>query len=862
MSRAHDDYIFPFLWTHGEDEQTIRTYIRAIHDSNLTAFCVESRPHPDFAGPRWWHDMDIMLDEAKKLDMRMWILDDSHFPTGYAAGTMQDAPEELCRQSLVYQTLSCPASGECMEVYLTQFANPPAFQPSLMERNVIDWARVRKYDDDRLIGVVALKKGGNTRDGLLDFSAAISQKTLRFQVPEGEWQLCLLYLTRNRGARRNYINMMSATACCKLIDAVYEPHWAHYHDEFGKTIAGFFSDEPEIGNGHLYEMGKPIWRMEDQAWSGEMTAAMESALGDDWVRFLPLLWEQDFDSADCASVRLTYMDALTKLVRHNFSEQIGAWCRAHGVKYIGHLIEDNNQHTRTGCSLGHFFRGLAGQDMSGIDDIGGQVLPGGEHNGSFGYMDGARNGRFFHYVLGRLGASQAVVDPIKRGDCMCEIFGAYGWEEGVRLEKYLADHFMAQGVNHFVPHAFSMKNYPDPDCPPHFYAHGHHPQYRHFGALMAYMNRVCELLKSGVPQADVAILYNAESDWMGACMPLEEIAEPLARYQISYDFLPADVFTEAERYRTDLGNGLSVNGRNYKALILPACDFLPPCVKDVLPVLREKGVCVIDAGSIAPLYIPQKLRELNLRDAKAQPACGDIRALHGEGPQEYWFFVNEGSQPWQGIIDVPSKGACYQYDAWMNGRRALRADSLESGTRLHVTLLPLHSVAVIFGEAPKELPLLPEDFTGRRAYLRDGWRRSVCSAIDYPRFEDEQTVFLPDHLAEEMPAFSGLVRYERKLGLERLPARARLTITDAYEGVEVYINGRGLGIQVAPPFQYEIAPYLQIGENNVVIEVATTLERENAGQPDGMREFFGLGPKEPACPSGINGEVCLDIEEE
>ena len=184
---------------------------------------------------------------------------------------------------------------------------------------------------------------------------------------------------------------------------------------------------------------------------------------------------------------------------------------------------------------------------------------------------------------------------------------------------------------------------------------------------MAYMNRMCALLKSGDPQADVAILYNAESDWMGRCMPPEEIAEPLARSQISYDYLPADVFTDTERYYTDLENGLTVNGRNYKALILPACDFLPPCMEKTLPALRKKGLCVIDAGVIAPLFIPQKLRALSLRDANVLPACGDIRALHGARQQEYWIFVNEGSQPWQGVLDVPSDGPCYQYDAWMNG---------------------------------------------------------------------------------------------------------------------------------------------------------------------------------------------------
>ena len=110
----------------------------------------------------------------------------------------------------------------------------------------------------------------------------------------------------------------------------------------------------------------------------------------------------------------------------------------------------------------------------------------------------SRNGSFYHYGLGKLGSSAAAIEPLKKGNSMCEIFGAYGWGEGVRLEKYLLDHFMVRGINHFVPHAFSAKEYPDPDCPPHFYAHGNHPQYRHFGALMAYSNRVLELLNGGV----------------------------------------------------------------------------------------------------------------------------------------------------------------------------------------------------------------------------------------------------------------------------------------------------------------------------------------------------------------------------
>lgn len=862
MNEQPSSYIFPFLWLHGEDEATLRKYVRVIHDSCLNAFCVESRPHPAFVGPQWWHDMDIILEEARSLGMQLWILDDSHFPTGYAAGAMVNAPAELCRQSLVCQAIDCPASGEWLELSLADYAKAQPAQLSMMEQYTLDADHLRTWDDDQLISLVAVKEHGTGEQDLVDLNEALGQETLRFQVPEGKWKLHILHLTRNRGPHRDYINMMSAASCRRLIDAVYEPHWAHYQSYFGSTIAGFFSDEPELGNGHLYESGKAIWQMEDHAWSDGVTKALREAFGAEWSKYLPLLWEQPFDSDLCARVRLTYMDAVTHLVEQNFSEQVGDWCRAHGVKYIGHVIEDNNQHSRTGSSLGHYFRALGGQDMAGIDDIGGQVLPQGEWNGPWSVSGEVRNGRFYHFVLGRLGASLAAIDPRKHGDCMCEIFGNYGWEEGVRLEKYLADHFLVRGVNHFVPHAFSMKDYPDPDCPPHFYAHGHHPQYRHFGMLMAYMNRMCALLKSGQPVAETAILYSAESDWMGSCMPLEEIAEPLARCQISYNFIPADVFSRPQRYGTDLTDGLCVNGRRYRALILPSCNHLPPCVEAVLPSLREKGICVIDAGMVAPLMIPYRLQAVGIQDAKLIPSGADVRSLHGHGERDYWIFVNEGSEPWSGLIDLPATGACYLYDAWRDGWLPAPTSRTERGTRLSITLRPLHSTVLIFGEAPKALPQLPEELKGHALRLNRDWRRSVCRAIDYPAFGEAKLTDLPDTLAEEMPKFSGVVRYEREITLQKLPRQAQLVITDAHEGVEAFVNGKSQGIQIVPPFRFELTPHMRTGINDLRIEVATTLERENADLPDVTRMYMSLGPKQPVCPSGISGSVLwMDREE-
>ena len=98
LNGHEDNYILPFLWQHGETEEVLRDYMRAIHECGIGAVCVEARPHPDFAGSGWWHDMDIILDEARKRSMKVWILDDAHFPTGYANGKLDEKDDSLCKQ--------------------------------------------------------------------------------------------------------------------------------------------------------------------------------------------------------------------------------------------------------------------------------------------------------------------------------------------------------------------------------------------------------------------------------------------------------------------------------------------------------------------------------------------------------------------------------------------------------------------------------------------------------------------------------------------------------------------------------------------------------------------------------------------
>ena len=145
--------------------------MKVIAESNIGAVCVESRPHPDFVGgKKWWQDMDVILDEARKWNMKVWILDDSHFPTGYANGALKNADGKLRRQSLTVRSLDCPKSGTDMEVSLDNYQKAAPWEPNQMEQHMLQGQEWKLFDDDQLIGVTAVREGGKTEADILDLS--------------------------------------------------------------------------------------------------------------------------------------------------------------------------------------------------------------------------------------------------------------------------------------------------------------------------------------------------------------------------------------------------------------------------------------------------------------------------------------------------------------------------------------------------------------------------------------------------------------------------------------------------------------------------------------------------------------------
>ena len=804
-----NNHLLPFLWLHGEDEATLRDMLQKISACGIGAVCLESRPHPDFAGEQWWHDLDIILDEAVKLGLKIWILDDSHFPTGFANGKMLEADVSLSKQYLAcaYADACGPIPGGRLNVAgMTAFhPNPFAASGPFAPKDQ------RVFDDQTIYAAMAYPVSEFDRLGEgIDLTANVKDGTLYWDVPAGTWRVVITYLTRNSGGNTNYINLLHGESVDVLINEVYEKHYAHYAKYFGNTILGFFSDEPAVGNVAGFNFDERVGHKDmPLPWAPEMPGL----LGEDFAKNAAYLW---FDGGDekNSQWRLTYMDACTKLISKNFSDRLGKWCERHGVEYIGHVIEDNNQHMRLGSSCGHFFRAMSGMHMAGIDDIGGQVIPGLE-NTYRPHFGPKGDGEFYHFALGKLGASLAQCDPKKKGRTMCEIFGAYGWDEGVKEMQWLANHFIVNGVNYYVPHAFTGKAFPDRDCPPHFYAHGHNPQYRHFGVLMRYMNRLCDLFDGGSPVIDATILYPAESYWMGEAMYPQKPARKLTEAQKDFLFWPADCLDTLPK----------------KPLIVPACDHLPSKAVEWIRANPDDVVFVdrlpaeIPQGKVVPLNGLADAVEGHLNLSKHTKG---LRVYHYRGEQEAVMFFNEDmAAPVELTADLPA-GAFY--DAHHD--RYLKAD--RDGDGVKIALTSGEACVYVFGAEPQT-----EKITGSAVALD-------MTVVGYARAEQYPTFGELPCAAEE---FSGTMAYEGRY--ESPSARkALLTVDDCNEAVEVFVNGASQGFCLARPYAVEID--LPAGPCDIRVEVTNTLGHQQHAYDGG---YFSGPSFAPGL--GITGKVCI-----
>lgn len=188
LTGKEDNYVLPFYWMHEGNTGRIPADIAKIYESGCRALCVESRPYEHFCGEPWWRDLGIVIDEARRRDMKVWILDDKHYPTGFANGLMEKYPD---RRRQYLREYHADVIG-------------PALGMSFL---------VPVRPDETLLRVCAYRRSGRGEEltgSPVVFDTPPQGGRIYWDVPEGVWRM---FISSSRPMAARPATRASSTVC-------------------------------------------------------------------------------------------------------------------------------------------------------------------------------------------------------------------------------------------------------------------------------------------------------------------------------------------------------------------------------------------------------------------------------------------------------------------------------------------------------------------------------------------------------------------------------------------------------------------------------------------------------------------------
>ncbi len=553
----------PLFWLDGDEgEERLRMYMEKVAEGHNGTFCAESRPHQDWLGKGWYRDLATCLDAARKHNLTMWIFDERWWPSGEVAGRV---PRQY--------------ASKYMDATAADVHGPKTV--------------THEVPADHLVAVLAGRRTerGIVGDSLVDLAGRVRDGTLRWKAPDGRWQvLVFTWRTMPERGRGYLVDGASREAVDWYIETVYQPHYDRFKDAFGKTIKGYFYDEPQTQGD----------------WGTEVLPLLKER-GVDWKRCL-VAWKCGLADPDAqTAARYQYQDAFAEAWGRTLYGGITEWCHARGVRSIGHFLEHNWEYLRPDLCAGNMVQLQKYSDMGGIDLVCRQFYPGQRKMGL--------------WQMAKLGSSISHVYDKRDDLAMCEIFGAYGQDITYLQMKWLLDQMQVRGTNFMITHSFNPNSPHDTDCPPYFYNGGFEPRWPLYRLWADYNNRLSLLLTGGRHVCPIALLYLGNSRHVGEAVTPEQLTTAIQDAFLDCDWLPYDVFEDD----ADLdGRAVRLHDEAYRVLVVPPVEVIPYATLAKAKRFFEAGGVVVGYG-----FLPTKSATLG---KTSEDIAAARQAIWGEAP--------------------------------------------------------------------------------------------------------------------------------------------------------------------------------------------------------------------------------------
>jgi hypothetical protein len=503
----------------------------------------------DYLSPEYFKFFRMLVAEAKKRDMRVWIVDDVGYPSGFAGGRFtRDAPELRMQTLWVAERIAVEGGST-----LSRAVSP-------------DTVAVTAIGDDQST-----------------ISVPVNEGSIDWTAPAGRWQVSIVEHRFETSPTRSETNLKLATeprpntnnvqakdrsqsledylnpeATKQFLAFTHEQYKRYVGDEFGKTIVGFRGDEPD-------------YTVSGLPWTQALFARFEKIKGYDIRPYLAsfLLPRGTAMTPEQERAKADYWDVFSILFAENFFKVQADWCAANHLEYQVHLNHEEAELELT-HSEGDFFRDMRWVQVPGIDTTRHQI-----------WTDTISD-------FPRLASSVAHVYGKPRA--FTESFASYKPAADVSMARYVLNEQFVRGVN-----LAELMYFPSSGA-------GGRPrtslmEQPGLAALMEYIRRLSYLMSMGRPTAAVALYLPSSSMWMNdrtADTQFVATERLLSEHQINFDIVSEDAL--AKDLVPGHGTFETMSGNAYRTVILPSVSLLSQAAVDRLRSFAAGGGHVLFLG--------------------------------------------------------------------------------------------------------------------------------------------------------------------------------------------------------------------------------------------------------------------------
>ncbi len=499
----------PFMvWNGKVTEAEIDRMLKDFKDAGCGGAFIHPRPGmiTEYMSNEWYSLYRYAVDKGKEMGLDIWIYDENSYPSGFAGGHV---PEEMPESYNQGQGLT-----------LTKTDLLPD-----------------KTDEYFII----LKKEG-------DQWADITNNLSQYKKAKGEYYLYKkTYLGKSDWyGGYSYVDLLVPGVTEKFIDITMKGYEKTIKDEFGKSVFGIFTDEPNISSpGGL-------------RWTPDLFDVFREQWGYDLKPLLPLLNEE---TGNWKQVRHNYMETLLQMFVDRWSKPWHSYCEANNLKWTGHYWEHGWPQMNDGPDNMAMY---AWHQVPAIDMLFNQfdeISP----QAQFGNIRAVKELR-------------SAANQTGRSRTLSETYGGGGWDETFKDFKRLGDWEYVLGVNFMNQHLAHMtltgaRKY---DYPPVFTYHS--PWWSDYRVLNDYYGRLSFVMSKGVQKNDILVLEPTSTLWSyyvhaGSSPKLMEIGTGFQAFVTALEKNQVEYDLGSENIIKDLGkveNGRFVVGSaSYSTIVLP-----------------------------------------------------------------------------------------------------------------------------------------------------------------------------------------------------------------------------------------------------------------------------------------------------